>query len=172
LLPHQQSLLDTSGYLRPPPLDVVGYLDSIDRCRHRYPDLTILTGVEFGQPHLFAEHAAELVDLSSIDRVNGSLHTLQVNDDRYEPNTLFRKWHPDDVINAYLDEIPRMVAGSDEFEVFCHIDYAARAWPTATAGPFDPHHFEEGFRTAMRAIADSGRALEINTRQLRPWIPQ
>lgn len=24
----------------------------------------------------------------------------------------------------------------------------------------------------MRAIAESGRALEINTRRLRPWIPQ
>ncbi|WP_458683735.1 PHP domain-containing protein [Prescottella equi] len=172
LLPHQQHLLDSSGYLRPPPLDIAGYLNGIDRCRHRFPDLTILTGVEFGQPHLHAEHAAQLVDLSGLDRVNGSLHTLKVGEDRYEPNTLFRKWRPDEVINAYLDEIPQMVTGSDEFEVFCHIDYAVRAWPTADAGPFDPHHFEERFRAAMRAIADSGRALEINTRRLRPWIPQ
>ncbi|QCQ90944.1 PHP domain-containing protein [Rhodococcus sp. SGAir0479] len=171
LLPHQQSLLDSRGYLAPPPLDIVGYLDSIDRCRHRFPELTILTGVEFGQPHLYADNAAELVDLSAIDRVNGSLHTLKVGEDRYEPNTLYRQWHPDDVVNAYLDEIPRMVSGADEFEVFCHIDYAVRAWPTA-AGPFDPRHFEERFRTAMKAIADSERALEINTRRLRPWIPQ
>ncbi len=28
-----------------------------------------------------------------------------------------------------------MVAGSGEFEVFCHIDYAVRAWPSVTAGP-------------------------------------
>jgi len=141
LLPHQQHLLDSSGYLRPPPFDIVGYLDCIDRCRHRFPDLTILTGVEFGQPHLHAEHAAQLVDLSGVDRVNGSLHTLRVGEDRYEPNTLFRKWRPDDVVNAYLAEIPQVVAGSDEFEVFCHIDYAVRAWPTTTAGPFNPHHF-------------------------------
>ncbi|WP_458682466.1 PHP domain-containing protein [Prescottella equi] len=172
LLPHQQHLLDSNGYLKPPPFDIAGYLNGIDRCRHRFPDLMILTGVEFGQPHLHGEHAAQLVDLSGVDRVNGSLHTLKVGEDRYEPNTLFRKWRPDAVINAYLDEIPQMVARSDEFEVFCHIDYAVRAWPTAEAGPFNPHHFEEGFRAAMRAIADSGRALEINTRRLRPWIPQ
>lgn len=172
LMPHQQSLLDPDGYLRPPPLEVPGYLESIDRCRRRFPELTILTGVEFGQPHLFGHRAAELVDLSTFDRVNGSLHTLKVGDDRYEPNTLFRMWPVDDVMRAYLEEIPRMVAGSGEFEVFCHIDYAVRAWPSVTAGPFDPQRFEEGFRTAMRALAGSGRALEMNTRRPRSWIPQ
>lgn len=65
-----------------------------------------------------------------------------------------------------------MVAGSDSFEVFTHIDYAVRSWPFAVAGPFNPRQFEEGFRIAMRAIADSGRALEMNTRRLWPWIPQ
>jgi histidinol-phosphatase (PHP family) len=32
------------------------------------------------------------------------------------------------------------------------------------AGPFDPTAFEEEFRHALRATAQSGRALEINTR--------
>jgi len=36
----------------------------------------------------------------------------------------------------------------------------------------DPRRFEEGFRAAMRSLADSGRALETNTRRLWPWIPQ
>lgn len=172
LMPHQQSMLDPDGYLRPPPLEVAGYLDSIDRCRHRFPELTILTGVEFGQPHLFGQQAAQLVDLSTFDRVNGSLHTLQVGEDRYEPNTLFRMWPADEVIRAYLDEIPRIVAGSEQFEVFCHIDYAVRAWPSSVAGPFDPRRFEGEFRAAMRALAGGGRALEMNTRRLWPWIPQ
>ncbi|HEY0260358.1 MAG TPA: hypothetical protein VGC18_10955 [Lacisediminihabitans sp.] len=65
-----------------------------------------------------------------------------------------------------------MVAGSDSFEVFTHIDYAVRSWPVAVAGLFDPRRFEDGFRVAMRAIADSGRALEMNTRRLEPWIPR
>ncbi|TCN51624.1 histidinol-phosphatase (PHP family) [Rhodococcus sp. SMB37] len=172
LMSHQQGMLDPDGYLRPPPLEVAGYRESIDRCRHRFPDLTILAGVEFGQPHLFGRQASMLVDLSTLDRVNGSLHTLKVGDDRYEPNTLFRMWPADEVIWAYLEEIPRMVSGSDEFEVFCHIDYAVRAWPSVTEGPFDPRRFEEGFRAAMLSLAGSGRALEMNTRRLWPWIPQ
>ena len=126
---------------------------------HRFPELRILTGVEFGQPHLHEAQASHLLDLGVIDRVLGSLHTLEVGDDRSEPNTLFRKWSADEVMWAYLDEIPRMVAGSRTFEVFTHIDYAVRAWPIESAGPFDPRRFEEGFRNAMRAIADSDRIL-------------
>ncbi|MCT7294264.1 hypothetical protein NVV99_25585 [Rhodococcus sp. PAE-6] len=64
LMSHQQGMLDPDGYLRPPPLDVAGYRESIDRCRHRFPDLTILAGVEFGQPHLFGRRASMLVDVS------------------------------------------------------------------------------------------------------------
>lgn len=56
--------------------------------------------------------------------------------------------------------------------MFTHIDFAVRSWPTERVGPFDPAEFEEGFRTAMRALAASDRALELNTRRLWPWIPQ
>jgi histidinol-phosphatase (PHP family) len=42
----------------------------------------------------------------------------------------------------------------------------------AAAGPFDPRRFEDGFRAAMRAIADSGRVLEMNTRRLSSWTAQ
>ncbi|MEU8897282.1 PHP domain-containing protein [Nocardia sp. NPDC048505] len=172
LMSHQQHLLDSDGYLRPPRFDLDGYLDCIERCRHRFPDLWIGTGVEVGQPHLFDEQAQRVLAPRNIGRVNGSLHTLQIGEDRSEPNTLFRIWTAERVMWAYLEEIPQMIAGSDSFEVLCHIDYAVRAWPTATAGPFDPRKFEEGFRSGMRALADSGRALEINTRHLRSWIPR
>ena len=164
--------IDDRGYLTAPVLDVHGYLESVDRCRHQFPDLQILTGVEFGQPHLFESRARQLIDLDQFDRINGSLHTLAMGPDRAEPVTLFRLRPAADVIWAYLEEIPRMVAGSDVFEVFTHIDYPIRHWPEAREGPFDPRVFEEGFRTAMRAIADSGRALEMNTRRLWSWIPQ
>lgn len=164
--------INADGYLIPPLLDVEGYFDAIAQCRSQFPQLRILTGVEFGQPHLFEARARELVDLGRFDRINGSLHTLPVGQDRAEPITLYRSWSPEDVVWAYLEEVPRVVAGSDAFEVFTHIDYAVRHWPTDQKGPFDPRRFEEGFRFAMRVIASSGRALEMNTRRLTSWIPQ
>jgi len=169
---HLRKLITPEGILEPPRMDVAGYFDCIDRCRWRFPGLRILAGVEFGQPHLFDAQAAQLLDLTELDRVNGSLHTVQIGEDRTEPNTLFRLWPADKVIWEYLTEVPQMVAGSDSFEVFTHIDYAVRFWPTMEAGPFDPTRFEEGFRHAMRVLANSGRALEMNTRRLWSWIPQ
>ena len=44
------ALIDDDGLMQPPLLDVEAYLESIGRCRHRFPELRILTGVEFGQP--------------------------------------------------------------------------------------------------------------------------
>lgn len=170
---HAQRYVDGTGHVRLPTFDIESYVADIERNRHDYPDLRILSGVEFGQPHLWETAAAELLSSGVIDRVNGSLHMLQFeDDDRTEPTTLYRYRPADEVMWSYLDEIQRMVAGSESFEVFTHIDYAVRSWPVADAGPFDPLRFEEGFRGAMRAIAESGRALELNTRRLWPWIPQ
>lgn len=170
---HERHLIDDDGVMQPPLMDVEGYYDNIERCRHLYPDLRILTGVEFGQPHLDIRAAAAVIDLSALDRVNGSLHTLPFRGDRSEPSTMFRELsEPDEVIWTYLAEIPVMLDGAG-FEVFTHIDYAARYWPTGQHGPFDPRRFEDGLRQAMRSIAGTGRALEMNTgHSLRPWIPQ
>lgn len=170
---HAQKYVDDTGHVRLPPFDAEGYRTAVDRCRHEYPTLRILTGVELGQPHLWDSRAAELVASGAIDRVNGSLHVLPFDHgDRTEPTTLYRYLPADEVMWAYLEEIPRMVAGSDSFAVFAHIDYAVMSWPVEKAGPFDPLRFEEGYRAAMRSIARSGRALEMNTRMLKPWIPK
>lgn len=48
------------------------------------------------------------------------------------------------------------------FSVLGHIDYPVRAWPVHL-GAFDSVSFEDEFRYALRATAESGKALEINT---------
>ncbi|WP_020579735.1 PHP domain-containing protein [Actinopolymorpha alba] len=172
-----RSYTDSQGVLLPEPFDEAGYLECVERCRLKFPDLRILSGVEFGQPHLNETRARQIVDLDSLDRVNGSLHTIPVSDEpgavRAEPGTLYRKWPAAQVVRGYLAEVPRMVEGSAVFEVFCHIDYWVRSWPRDEEGPFNPRAFEEEYRQAMRAIAGSGRALELNVGMtIRPWIPQ
>jgi histidinol-phosphatase (PHP family) len=169
--------VDEDGVLTPPLLDVEGYLESIERCRREFPQLHILSGVEFGQPHLDEGGARQLIDLDALDRVNGSLHTIPTTNDpgsvRSEPYTLYQLWPADDVIRSYLAETIRMITAVGTYAVVTHIDYAARYWPTERAGPFDPKRFEDEFRQAMRAIAGTGRALKLNVgRSIRPWVPQ
>lgn len=172
LMPHQQGFLNGAGRVDFAPFDADGYLEAVDRMRHEFPDLRIHTGVELGQPHLTGERASEIVDLGLLDRVLGSLHTLDLGDGPAEPSTLFREHDPADVMNAYLDQVLVMVAGSDVFDVFTHLDYAVRTWPVSTAGPFDPRSFEDRLRAALRSIAEGDRALEMNTRRLWSWIPE
>jgi histidinol-phosphatase (PHP family) len=176
-LPDRLRPLVTGGVLSPPPFDADGYLESVARCRYSFPELRLLTGVEWGQPHLAEANARQVIDLDALDRVNGSLHTIPLTDEpgsaRSEPYTLYRLWPADQVIRNYLAEVPRMLAGSAIFTVFCHIEYAVRYWPTEGEGPFDPKRFEDEFRQAMAAIAGTGRALELNIGgPIRPWIPQ
>jgi histidinol-phosphatase (PHP family) len=71
------------------------------------------------------------------------------------------------VVRDYLAEIPRLVAGSTDFEALAHIDFVSRYWPAA-AGPFDPADFEEEFRHALTTVAAAGRVLEVNTNR-RPF---
>jgi histidinol-phosphatase (PHP family) len=177
LLDHLRPLVNDNGLLSPDPLDVGGYLENVERCRRQFPELRILSGVEFGQPHIDAARAQQLLDLSALDRVNGSLHALPISDQpgalRSEPITLYRRWPAERVTGEYLAEVRRMIDGSDAYAVFTHIDYPVRYWPTEQQGPFNPRVFEDAFRQAMRDIAGSGRALELNIGgPLRPWIPQ
>lgn len=156
------------GALAPPPLDLAGYLESLERCRDRYPGLRILSGVELGEPHLRRSEVDLLLHEGRFERVLGSLHCLPVDGGLAEPPYLFDEWPADQVVRDYLAEIHRLLDDAPPFEVLAHIDYAARSWPEGAA-PFDVHAFTDEFHDALTAVAGAGRALEINTgRQIEP----
>jgi histidinol-phosphatase (PHP family) len=148
----------------PPPFDVDGYLACLERCRERFPDLRILSGVELGEPHWYAEQSRGLLRRASFERILGSLHAVEAEDGHREAGSLYAMLAPADLARRYLAELLKMVESSDLFQVLAHIDYPGRRWPSAAAGPFDVAAFEEEFRAVLRALARSGRALEVNTR--------
>ena len=146
------------------PLDVAGYSADLARCRESFPGLRILSGIEAGEPHLFAGMAATLA-AGDFDRVLGSLHaiddhsTLESVDD-----ALFRRFDPRDLMRRYFAEMLVLVANSSVFSVLSHCDYPRRYWPTQVAGPYAETEFEAEYRAVFRSLASSGRALEINAR--------
>lgn len=158
-----EALITPDGSLTPPKLDLNGYLECLQRCRDRFPDLRILSGVELGEAHWHSDEAARLLDAAQFDRVLGSLHSLPVGQQFLEMSPLYEQWPAAKVVREYLAELPRLIGGSDAFAVLAHIDYPVRYW-SAKAGPYDPNAFQAEFRHALRALADSDRALEINTR--------
>jgi histidinol-phosphatase (PHP family) len=144
-------------------LDITGYLESIEECRRRYPALRILSGVESGEAHLFAASAGAVVRAHPFDRILGSLHAVPLHGKLASLSTMFGMFGPDEVMRRYFAELVRLVEGSDLFQVLAHIDFPRRYWPVS-AGPYEEKEFEDEYRTVLRALAESDRVLEINTK--------
>lgn len=157
--------LMAGGVLTAPPLDLDGYQECLARCRARHPGLRILSGVELSEPHLHPERAAALLSAGGFDRVLASVHSAPSPDGagRTEVSTRFRDLPPGEVLRGFLAETTLLIEEFDAFDVLAHIDYPVRSWPAGTA-PYDPHDFEDEHRRALRALADRGKALEVNTK--------
>lgn len=160
---HLEAYVTPDGSLTPPTMNLDGYLECVQRCRDRFPDLHVISGVELGEPHRHPDRAAELLTAGRFDRVLGSLHTLRVSGQSFEPSGLYRQQAAADVVRQYLAELSRLIDATDAFAVLAHIDYPVRYWPPQAA-PYDPNAFEDEFRHVVRKLADSGRTLEVNTR--------
>lgn len=104
------------------PLDIVGYHESVRHCRDRYPDLRILSGIEAGEPHLFAGSVAAVLGAGPFDRVLGSLHSVHHEGLLIDPPPLFRVLAPEVGMRRYLTEMIDMIEGSDVFEILAHVD--------------------------------------------------
>jgi histidinol-phosphatase (PHP family) len=145
------------------PVDVDGYLASIEKCRGLFPGLRVLSGIEAGEPHHFAGSVAGVLKKGQFDRVLGSLHSV-VHDGRLVyAGRLFGQIPADVVVRDYFGELLRLVEDSDVFEVLAHCDYPRRYWPTQHAGEYHEAGYEQEYRAVFRALASSDRALELNT---------
>jgi histidinol-phosphatase (PHP family) len=146
------------------PFDVSGYCAEVARCRDLFPDLKIWAGIEAGEPHLFAAAVHAVLRAAEFDRVLGSLHAIEEGGELlFVGADLFGRIEPRSLMKRYLTELLVLVEGSAAFGILAHCDYPRRYWPVA-AGSFDERDFEEEYRTVFRALASSGRALEVNTR--------
>ncbi|WP_432988753.1 histidinol-phosphatase HisJ family protein [Dactylosporangium sp. CA-233914] len=155
--------------LAPPPLDLAGYLEAIDRCRVKYPTLKIITGVELGEPHWFAEQAAALLASHPFERVIGSLHSLEARGRHRLVEDEYATRPVPDVLRDYFAETIRMIEACGDFSTLTHLDYPVRYVPAQFT--FDIADFEDEVRQVLRSLAGTGRALEVNTRRtLEPLL--
>ncbi|HEX2072182.1 MAG TPA: PHP domain-containing protein [Geodermatophilus sp.] len=144
------------------PIDVEGYFADLAECRERFPELRIWSGVETGEPHLFAGSVAAHLRDAPVDRVLGSLHSLTVDGRLVGVTRVFGRLGAEATLRRYLTEMVDMIESSDVFEVLAHVDFPRRYWPHG-AGRYEEKRFEEEYRAVFRALAGTGRALEVNT---------
>ncbi|MGH3150081.1 MAG: PHP domain-containing protein [Streptosporangiaceae bacterium] len=156
----------SDGIYRPPPLDVAGYLGCVDQCRAEFTGLRIRAGLELGDPHLHP-HAAAALARSGFELIVGSVHSLRRPGGFADAADRYADLPDAEVVREYLAEVTTMIETSEHFDVLAHINYAARYWP-GRQGEYRSTDFESGYRTALRALAATGRAMEINTSR---WLP-
>jgi len=144
-------------------VDLAGYLDGVEACRSRFPELRILSGIELGEPHLHAERARQILSVAALDRVLGSVHFMRWQDEAADASQagFMRPDTADEMFRAYLGDVTDMLESDLPFDVLAHMDYPKRYWPKGEA--YDEARFEAEIRVALRAAANRGVALELNT---------
>ncbi len=155
------------GIYRPPPLDADGYLGCVEHCRSEFAGrLKIAAGVELGDPHRHPQAAARLVS-SGFGFVVGSVHSLPRAGGFADAADRYADVPAAEVVREYLTEVTVLAESPADFAVLAHVNYAARYW-SAGQGQYRNADFESEYRAALRALARSGRAMEINT---SGWLP-
>lgn len=162
--------VDDHGAFLGDALQVTAYLEEVERCREDFPGLRIWSGLELSEPHWHPVAVAEIVRATGAQRLVGSVHALpDLHPDagaheHVETGHGYDQRHPVDVVRTYLTEVTALAASDAPFAVLAHIDYPLRTWP-ASAGQVPWDALEDDVREALAALADSGRALEVNTRR-------
>lgn len=145
-------------------VDIDGYFDAIERCRAKFPDLRIFTGVELGEPHWFPEETAALLAAGPVDQVLGSIHCIHLDGGMIDASQ-FRGREGIDfpaAVRAYFAEVLAMVESGEPFETLAHLDYPKRYWLDGI-GPYREQDYETEIRDILKASARTGRILEVNT---------
>ena len=145
-------------------VDIAAYLDGVERCRAKFRDLRILSGVELGEPHWFPQETAEVLASGPLDQVLGSVHCIRLGDEVVDASQLPAREGIDFPAAArkYFREVLAMVDAGQPFETLAHLDYPKRYWPRA-APAYHEKDYEVEIRAILAAAARTGRVLEVNT---------
>ena len=145
-------------------VDIAGYHEAVARCRAKFKELRILSGVEFGEPHWHPEETARVIAAGPLERVLGSIHVVHLGGDvvdasqfRFRPEAEHAK-----AVREYFHEVLALVESTQPFEILAHIDYSKRYWPASLA-PYREEDFEEELRAILVALVRRGAVLEANT---------
>jgi histidinol-phosphatase (PHP family) len=153
-------------------VDIAGYLDAIERCRAKFKDLRILSGVELGEPHWFPQETADVLAAGPLDQVLGSIHCIRMDGALLDASQ-FRERADLDFpasVRAYFHETLAMLESGISFETLAHIDYPKRYWQDGL-GPYREEDYEPEIRAVLVAAAGTGRVLEVNTTRGRVLCP-
>ena len=129
--------------------------------------LEVLRGVEIGQPHWNPEESRGYAGSGDYDMVIGSLHDLRPDRSIYTAYDYSRQEVRDEMYRQFFEEAREMVQVAD-FDTFGHYDYPIRKMEGFAEPSLTP--WKAYALPFLKELAESGRALEINTVGQRRWM--
>ncbi|MDR1821545.1 MAG: histidinol-phosphatase HisJ family protein [Oscillospiraceae bacterium] len=145
-----------------------GYYDSaaffaeLSRARADAPDLNLLAGIEFSEPHLWTKKLAEYQKLP-YDCIIGSVHFSNCEPDLFFSDLVAIGVSAENCYASYWREVLKTVTAGG-FDVLGHIDIPKRYYKTLV-------YVEAMLREILRKMLDGGIIPEINTSSLRKGLP-
>ncbi len=129
--------------------------------------LSVMKGLEVGEPHVYEEQVKKLVDYSNYDFVTGALHSVE-GVGMILGKEVFADGHSMGIVEEYYRETLRMVEVAD-IDILAHLGLFRRG--LALAGlKYDFNELELWPKTIdsiLRVLIDRKIALELNTSGLR-----
>lgn len=130
----------------------------------KYDDLTVLRGIELGEPLQSPEQTSIALGLCEYDFILCSLHNIANEEDFYY-------LHPDreqaqELIERYFNELLETVRWN-EFDSLAHFTYPLRYITDRDGVQVDMERYQPVIREILATLAANGKALEINTSGLR-----
>ena len=124
----------------------------------------LFCGVELGEPLYDMEATTEILANDNLDFVIASLHELENFDDFAFLD--YNKYNIDELLYKYFLEIYRICKWA-KFDSLAHLTYTLRYIEGKFGCKPDMSKYNEIIREALAALAQNGKALEINTSGLR-----
>lgn len=141
------------------------YMRELEKKRQKYAPLglTVLSGVEMGNPHDHSRKAQAFLRDHPVDVRIASLHWLYGENIHLE--ACFKGRDPQIVYRDYFNALGRMVSDFEEIDIVAHFDRIIMRG-ALLGTPLDPQTLEPTIRQALAAVAARDVALELNTRML------
>jgi len=136
----------------------------LEHCRDFFAgQLIIRAGIELGEPHIYHDEAAAMLERYPFDYALGSLHIVG-------QETIFKRHYftsrtPNQAYGDFFRELAQMTERGG-FDILSHFDLPAR-FGKIIYGGYDPANYEDMIRPILQNCIDQGIALDINTKALR-----
>lgn len=143
--------------------DMVFNIDEYFNDYEKYKSENFLLGIEIGMQPQCLKQNKMIVEEYPFDFILGSIHAIN-GMDAFDPDT-YKEFEKRDIYEKYFKCMLDCIKCYDFIDGLSHIDYIAR-YSQYDDSEIYYNEFKDYIDPILKALAESGKALELNTRRL------